>query len=542
MRQLKSWLLPLACAGGSILAICYVCHSLGSWYIDDSAISLAYARNLTRGIGLVAQPGSQPVEGFSNPLWVFLEAFVMKLFQWQSLAIPRVLSCVLFAGLICHIFLRYWNDIRKLFVWQFALLLTILQPAVSIWSMSGLENGLVVVLIFELLMQLMDDDFGNPWIISVLVAAIALTRPESILFAASYPLCVLLRTRNYDYYLVKKLVKSLLFVFICYGGYLIFRVIYFGDILPNTYYAKALPTIVSIRELVFLGAEMRTRIFSALFMLFGQATAWIILGICVCVWTRRALIVPWVKSHLPIFIVFFIAIFTYAYLPNDWMPFCRFATAAFVSCYVMLAHMCVTQVSGVMKFVCVCVLLACSTANCIKGTCQFVENIPIAVSHVQERGEYFHRWGEYLGIKHPLLMIADAGGILWDEKLGLVDLGMLCDATIAHCIGEQTMTPDCKRFLDYVFEDRKPDFIATRAYHSYISNLCSDNRFCRDYVPIYQYLDVWILNRYNCIMYSGDYVRRSRIIGHEVAFKKMQGECATIYYPFDMRLGTLEGE
>lgn len=542
MRQWKSLLLPLACAGGVGLAITHVCHSLGSWYIDDSAITLAYARNLTRGIGLVSQVGDNPVEGFSNPLWVFLEALVMKLFQWQSLSIPRVLSCVLLFSLACHIFFRYRNDPLKLLVWQFAVLLTILQPAVSIWSMSGLENGLLAFLIFELLMHLMDNGCGNPWTISVLVAAMSLTRPDAILFAFTYPLCILLRQRRFDLDLFKKLFKSVLVVVLCYGGYLIFRVAYFGELMPNTYYAKALPAIVSTRELLLIGPEMRARIFSALFTLFGQATPWILIGICVCVCANRSVILFWMKGHLLILVVLFVAGLAYAYLPNDWMPCYRFATAAFVAGYVILAHGCFTLVSGDARYVCMFVLVVCGIANFIMGVRQFVEEKPIDVAHVQERGAYFERWGNYLGINKPLVMTADAGGILWDERVRLLDLGMLCDVTIAKCIGEQMKVSDHKGFLDYVLEDRKPDFIATRAYHSYISDLCSDSRFLRDYVPIYQYIDTWMLNRHNRIMYSGDYVRRSRILGHEVEFMKMQEECSAIHYPFDMRLCVLDGE
>ena len=536
MRQWKLLSLALVCAGGAIFAIFYVCHSLGAWYIDDSAISLAYARNLTRGIGLVSQIGDYPVEGFSNPLWVLLEALVMKLFQWQSLSIPRVLSCVLLVSLICHIFVRYRNDLRKIFVWQFAILLTILQPAVSIWSMSGLENGLLAFLMFELLMHLMDKDCGNPWTISVLVATISLTRPDAILFAFAYPICILLYKHCYDLDIVKRVVKSFLLVTLFYGGYLVFRVTYFGELMPNTYYAKALPTIVSMRELLLFGPEVRERISSALFTSFGQATPWIILGICVCVWRNRSVILFWMKGHLPIIVVLCIAVFAYAYLPNDWMPCYRFATAAFVAGYVILAHGCFTLVTGENRFVCMCVLLVCATMNFIMGVRQFVENKPIDVAHVQERGVYFNRWGKYLNIKTPLVMTADAGGILWDENVRLLDLGMLCDATIARCLGEHAIAPDRKRFLDYILDERKPDFIATRAYHSYLSDLGSDSRFLRDYVPIYQYLDTWILKRYNRVMYSGDYVRQDLISGHDDKFEAIKAESASIYYPFDNHL------
>ena len=42
----------------------------GPWIEDDAGITFAYARSLATGAGPVLQPGADPVEGFSNPLWL----------------------------------------------------------------------------------------------------------------------------------------------------------------------------------------------------------------------------------------------------------------------------------------------------------------------------------------------------------------------------------------------------------------------------------------------------------------------------------------
>jgi hypothetical protein len=47
---------------------------LGTWINDDAGITFSYARNLALGNGLVSQPGAEPVEGYSNFLWVLLFA------------------------------------------------------------------------------------------------------------------------------------------------------------------------------------------------------------------------------------------------------------------------------------------------------------------------------------------------------------------------------------------------------------------------------------------------------------------------------------
>src|SRR5262249_15166722 len=66
----------------AVLACCFagmVFHQSfrWSWFIDDSAICFAYARNFVNGYGLVPWPGGERVEAISDPLYVFL----LSLFQ-----------------------------------------------------------------------------------------------------------------------------------------------------------------------------------------------------------------------------------------------------------------------------------------------------------------------------------------------------------------------------------------------------------------------------------------------------------------------------
>ena len=40
--------------------------SLGTWAVEDAAISWAYAQNIAAGLGPVPFDGSEPVEGYSK--------------------------------------------------------------------------------------------------------------------------------------------------------------------------------------------------------------------------------------------------------------------------------------------------------------------------------------------------------------------------------------------------------------------------------------------------------------------------------------------
>ena len=44
--------------------------------MDDAMISMTYARNLAEGHGAVWYPGAEPVQGYSNPLWMLYMAAV----------------------------------------------------------------------------------------------------------------------------------------------------------------------------------------------------------------------------------------------------------------------------------------------------------------------------------------------------------------------------------------------------------------------------------------------------------------------------------
>src|ERR1700682_834036 len=43
---------------------------------DDAMISMRYARNLAHGFGLVWNAGGQPVQGYTNPLWVLYMSLI----------------------------------------------------------------------------------------------------------------------------------------------------------------------------------------------------------------------------------------------------------------------------------------------------------------------------------------------------------------------------------------------------------------------------------------------------------------------------------
>ena len=78
----------------SLAALIYVIHTipLATWIVDDAGISYAYARSLATGHGLVSQPGSEPVEGFTNLAWVLRLSACVKLNAFDPTLLPKILG------------------------------------------------------------------------------------------------------------------------------------------------------------------------------------------------------------------------------------------------------------------------------------------------------------------------------------------------------------------------------------------------------------------------------------------------------------------
>ena len=239
-------------------------------------------------------------------------------------------------------------------------------------------------------------------------------------------------------------------------------------------------------------------------------------------------------SMLPAILLAGLGAFCFAYLPTDWMPMFRFATVYFIGLYAIVVHIVCDRIEASKGIVLALIMLTSCAVGCYTGVEKFVHDPPISTDHVSERGRYFAGWGSLVGIEKPSLLTADAGGILLDESVRLVDLGMLCDARIAAALGCLNKEPNRKAFHDYIFNEVRPTFIATRAYHSYLAWLDKDDRFRRDYLPIHEYIDVWTLSRYNVVVMSGDYVRKDVVRAHQGALEEMRRQSRVLYYPFDI--------
>ncbi len=506
---------------------------LRSWAVDDAAISFAYARNLWLGNGLIAQVNASPVEGFSNPLWVLILSPV----TWLSDVVlsTKLLALTFVATAAYRISSVARKATNSVFGWVAGLLL-VLQPSVTIWAQSGLENSLTLLLGVELLVRLMRLSIGDPSgrtavEAGLICAALALTRPEGIVFSALFPLVAFMTS---GFSRREKINSSLIACAIPLVAALLyeaFRWSYFGALVPNTYLAKGGVTLARLRALLLLDPYVLKQWNSLSSAVFGDVVqSWGMLVACVLA------IIAWKNGHAeklrPCVLMFATAMVLVVLLPTDWMPENRLATLVFPPVYFLLA-LSLTGIRSAKPRIVVATLIVCYAASAAVLRYEaFLYRPTISITEVEERSQIFERWGAMLGRDRPSLLTADVGGILWLDRVQVIDLGMLVNRPIAEALGEARPTMDKEAFHQYIFSDIQPDFIATRAYHAWIADLDMDPRFRQNYVPIKEYIDTWVLERRGVKLYAGDFVKKSLVEANFDQFQVIKKEAGRGFYPF----------
>jgi len=223
----------------------FVLHAREIQYTqDDAYISLRYAKNLVDGHGLVFNPGER-VEGYSNFTWTLLLAAFIKLGA-PPIETSRWLG-VVFGALAILVAARFARALEG--GWGVASVATAAlvagSTAFALWSTGGLETALFALLVTAGLERGLAPGVGRRGRIAapVLLCLAALTRPDGpLVFALWFAI------RAIDEIIGGPAAqpggrRSLVRDAVLFVGpllpYAAWKIWYFGDLLPNTYYAKA---------------------------------------------------------------------------------------------------------------------------------------------------------------------------------------------------------------------------------------------------------------------------------------------------------------
>jgi hypothetical protein len=207
---------------------------------DDAMISMQYARNLAHGAGLVWNAGASAVEGYSNPLWVLIMGvFHLLPLPVAQMSLPvQILSGLLLLGnLVLVKKLVDEMTARDAAVGLIAVLLTAFYYPINNWGLLGNEVALLTPLVTgAVLLAILNLRRGRvaPELY-VLLGLSLLIRVDAIVPAVVIWLYLALVDRQNRR-------RHLIWGGAWIGGVLaassIFRLLYYGDLLPNTYYLK----------------------------------------------------------------------------------------------------------------------------------------------------------------------------------------------------------------------------------------------------------------------------------------------------------------
>lgn len=214
----------------SLLYMVLVLFIFPQWTVDDAYISMRYAFNLVEHGQITWNIGDAPVEGYTGILLVLLYAGVIRL-GGDPVLIGRLVcgESLVACGLLLVLLLQHLGATRKQQAVGVALFC--LQPWWVIHAFSGLETLLFTALVLASFLAFVR---RWQWALMLLLLLTSLTRPEGVALAGVLLVAGWHRADRWQ------LVEPAFLLYVLPGAtYFLWRWSYYGQFLPNTFYAKA---------------------------------------------------------------------------------------------------------------------------------------------------------------------------------------------------------------------------------------------------------------------------------------------------------------
>jgi arabinofuranosyltransferase len=434
--------------------------------VDDAFISFRHAENWANGFGPVFNPGER-VDGYTNFLWVVLLT-ITSLARIDTFFIAHLMG--LWFGML-SLGLAAWLARRNLSAGGgLALVLTLgllaLNPTYTRSMVEGLETALFTFLMLASMAlawgETRRDRPAFPW--SGLAAGLLmLTRPDGLLFVPLIGLWGAWRSRRRGAgwpVILRWAIGFLAIGGLLAGGWFAWHYLYYGALLPNTYYAK---TDVDLMTRLARGADSGLKLWNlsggvlmagvvVLGLLFFAADAewWALL---------LAVIAARVAFHL--------------YSGGSVIGYLRFLTPAIPP----LAALAAVSIAGIWQKRRQVSLLAPVPAAALLGTLLVIQTgLPnvvrwynISVQQMAGLTQGHIALGKHLAEIAPpgaSMAIQDAGAVPYYSGLPTIDIVGLNDAHIAHLPGDLYQKTDVPYVLAH-----KPTYIVL------VSNEAPEKKF-----------------------------------------------------------------
>ncbi len=310
-----------------LICIVFVLNAL-YWFpktIDDTFISMRYAYNLVHGNGLVWNKGVR-VAGFSNFLWTMVNAAVLMVGYYPIFTL-KILGILFSIGTLIITYLIAREIIHNTLLALAPSLILVFNPYFCSWATGGMETPLfsfLVVLTYYVFLKEIQQGEAFPYAAFTAVLT-ALCRIDFFIYL--FPL-VVFYVLSYGFKLKK---YALRFICIClslYLVYLLWHFIYYGSVLPNTYYAKVTEFPSRTQGIKYVA-----------FFLFPNVSWIFLIGVCLG-WMLMftAIVKRWRDKRIIFFTLPLVMVIFYAiYVNGDWMQNFRFFVPILPFIYVLVA-------------------------------------------------------------------------------------------------------------------------------------------------------------------------------------------------------------
>jgi hypothetical protein len=263
--DIAAWMLVAAGIAWLLFRMTY----FAGWMDDDAFISFRYARHAADGHGLVYNTGER-VEGYTNFLWTLLLSAAHRL----GADIPRTAQILGAASAVAGV-LVLARLVRPSPLWFLPVLVVCGNESWAAWAVGGLENvpsALLVLLAFaayrrwllalpadtESRTQRTSDQLATRWQLMPVATALglaAMNHPTNLVFTAVIGADALRQRRGSG----RELGLAALVFMLLYGSFTAWRILYYGDVLPNTFHAKGgFAWAVLARGIEYFGSILRS--------------------------------------------------------------------------------------------------------------------------------------------------------------------------------------------------------------------------------------------------------------------------------------------
>ena len=383
---------------------------LAVYQVDDAFIVYRYARSLARGDGFVFNAGER-VEGVTCFLWTL----VLAPFSAAGVPLPRVAPVLTaIAGLSCLVLVarrhaesegRVGLELRDLL----PVTLLAVAPAFAYWSVGALETVPYALVLTLAARGHARERRGADGLASAVSLGVAgLLRPETPLIVAAF-----------------------------IGPFLLFRRLYFGSWLPNTYYAKAgapFPVLIA-RGWTY----MRGCLASTMPAFGGASGAIVLLGALV---VALLLAFAWRRPELRTEAIVVLAVAAAVVAEGgDWMVLCRFWVPA-LPCLAVIAGAALVRLSSwhragtAAAVLCVAAVIASGLTTGARERNGGRGLLVNAVGYRHAHREVARFLNEHASAGDAVALM-DVGMIGWEaDRLRVIDITGLTDRDIAHAPGD----------------------------------------------------------------------------------------------------------